>query len=80
MPERPAVAATRPQRAGTGSAARAPGLALLVIATAQLMVVVDRSIRFNVRAPCRTEVATAGRSFRGGGRAQECPGLSGVVQ
>ena len=46
MPERPAVAATRPQRAATGGSPRHPGLALLVIATAQLMVVLDRSIRF----------------------------------
>jgi hypothetical protein len=42
MPEPPAVAATRPQRAPTGGP-RHPGLALLVIATAQLMVVLDRS-------------------------------------
>ena len=43
MPERPAVAATRPQPAATGGDPRHPGLALLVIATAQLMVVLDRS-------------------------------------
>jgi len=76
----PPVSNEAQRRAATGGSPRHPGLALLVIATAQLMVVVDRSIRFNVRAPCGTEVATAGRSFRGGGRAQECPGLSGVVQ
>jgi len=42
MPERPVVAATRPQRAAAGGGPRHPGLALLVTATAQLMVL-DRS-------------------------------------